>query len=272
MDRPLATAVVFHSGSFDYIDQPEGGQPLAGQSLQEVTRLTAPFGIRMVFATLGMYPAPIEHDDHMGALPLAFAEEDVALVLPMNCWGDLWHDKPGTRENDFYADLFFRSGGAAAEWGWRLVAEDGFGDLLGVELPFEPDRNRLALVGLGEGGRAVGEVLAYGATPAAVVIEGHNDDLDAWSAAQPLVGPGLDRIFKPGDPPMERAFSSAPTLPPTLWIWSSLDPSLAAGSQDLVLPRLSPQEIVERDDTAHIAVNADADLAEQAVRFVLDAF
>lgn len=270
---PLPTVVLFHDGAFDFVDDTTDG-PLAGQTYQEVGRLDVPFAVRQTFATLGMYPEPLEEDEHTGALAQALAAEGVALVLPVNCWGDLWHNKPATRENDFYGDRMFRAGGAIAEWSWRSLTEDGFAEALGIDVPFEADRQRLGMVGLGEGGRAVGELLANDARPGAVVIEGHNDDLAAWQAATPLVETGLARIFFTEDDRMERAFSRAEALPPTLWIHSTLDPLLASGSQDRVLSRLTGPEhrIIDRADTSHLRVNADPVLATEAVGFLLGAF
>lgn len=271
-DGPLPTVVLYHNGSFDYVEDPVAGQPLTGTGYQDVSRLELPWAVQMVFATLGMYPDPLADASHTGVLPATLAQAGVAQIVPLNCWGDLWHNKQGTRDNDFYGDQFFRSGGAAAEWPWRMAAEPGFAALVGLDLPFEPDASRIGLIGLGEGGRAVGEVLAYGGQPAAVVIEGHNDDLDAWEQADSDVGVGLDRIFLPGVDRMESAFSSADVLPPTMWIWSPLDPALAAGSQDLALAALAggTHTIVERADEAHILMNEDAELAAQVVEFLTD--
>lgn len=269
---PMPVVIVYHSGAFDFVTAPPPGQPLANASLQTVTRLESPWAVRMVYATLGLFPEPLDDSDHTGVLAAALAAGEVALVLPQNCWGDLWHNKPSTRENDFFGDQFFRSGGLMAEWPYRMVTEPGFAALLGVTLPFEPAAGRVGLVGMGEGGRAVGEVLASGATPSAIVVEGHNDDIDAWEDARPDISLGLRRIF-PGDADrMAGAVSSAETLPPTLWIWSSLDPDLASGSQDLALARLTGPEhtVVERPDAGHLLMNDDPELAQQVATFLID--
>ncbi len=268
---PLPAVLLFHSGSFDFVEEPPPEDPLGGEPWQEVPRLGAPWAIHMVYATLGMYPPPLDEAEHTGALVAAFAEQDVALVLPTGCWGDLWHNRPAVRENDILADRFFRAGATVASWAWRLLDDPAFGPYIGMDgLPFEPRRGQLALVGLGEGGRAVAELLHDGAEPAAVVIEGHNDDLHAWSAARPGAAEGLRRIFQ-DRPYGERAYSALDAPPPTMWIYSSLDPLLASGSQDAALALLGagPHEVVDREDTAHLVANADPDLAADVVDFVL---
>jgi hypothetical protein len=268
-DGPLPAVVVYHAGAFDFVTAPAPGDPLDGNGLQTVSRLEGPWAIREVYATLGMVPEPLEQLDHTGALVGALAAEGIAVVLPQNCWGDLWHNKPSTRENDFFGDQFFRSGGLAAEWPYRLLTEPGFDALLSVEVPFEASGS-VGLIGLGSGGRAVGEVLNSALPlPAAVAVEGHDDDLDAWEAASPEISLGLRRIF-PGDiDRMAGAFSSAEQIPPTLWVYSALDPQLAAGAADLALDRLTgpEHEIVTRTDAVHLAMNRDPELAQRVAAF-----
>ena len=49
----MSAAVIYHSGSFDYVVSPIPGSPTDGARLQDVSRLEAPWGIRTAFATLG---------------------------------------------------------------------------------------------------------------------------------------------------------------------------------------------------------------------------
>lgn len=157
---PLPMAVLYHSGSFDFVFAPDPADPLTGTHFASPSRLTSEFAVRQVFTTLGMYPAQIETELHEGLLPTVLAENGVAVMLPANCWGDLWGNKSGGADNDFPSDFYFRQGRAAAEWAYKFAVDETFRLAFGVELPVVADPSQVYVVGLGEGGRAVAELLS----------------------------------------------------------------------------------------------------------------
>ena len=134
-ESDLPVAVFFHSGSFDYVISPSATDPLAGHHYADTSRLESEWGQRRVFMALGMYPDDSPAEDHQGALATALAEQGVAMVLPANCWGDLWHNHEGESDNDVTTDLFFRNGRAAAIMAHQIAALPGKAEEFGIELP-----------------------------------------------------------------------------------------------------------------------------------------
>ncbi len=269
---PLPAAVVYHSGAFDYVPAPVPGNPLAGPHFQDPPRLEAAWSIRMAFSTLGMYPEPLAGENHEGALPAALADAGVAMVVPVNCWGDWWHNEPSAVDNDFEADLFFRTGRVSAEWGFRLLSDPAFGDAIGAELPFEPDPDQLYAIGLGEGGRAVGEILALGYEPRAIAVDSMIDDLSTLPEAQPATTPGLQRIF--GDDFEGGSLTAISPLPDTAFVYSPVDAVIPSGANDAILNRLNGNDrhqVFEGTAALHVLSNSDPVLAAEVVDFLLSA-
>ena len=216
---------------------------------------------------------------HGGAMPAALAEQGVAMVLPVNCWGDWWHNGARVADNQFEADFFFRSGRTSATWAFRAASDPGFADVIGLEMPFEADPQALFLVGLGEGGRALGELLhsdddqddVPDFVPHAAVVDSLIDDLAILAAVQPATAIGLDRIF-----PMGRfddgALGTAPMLPPIFFAYSPVDPAVPSGSQDRLLALLEadPRHGISTSPVPlHVLTNNNLELATEAVDFLL---
>jgi len=280
VDGPMPAAVLYHSGSFDFVSAPNAADPTGGAHLQDPPRLNSEWGVRMAYATLGMYPPPLNGEVHEGALPAALADAGVAMVLPVNCWGDLWHNEPGAADNDFEADLFFRSGRVSAEWGYRLLAEPLFAEAIGADLPFEPDPDALYAIGLGEGGRAVGELLAIDDdgdgtpdyAPRAIAVDSMIDDIARLPEAQPATAAGIDRIFQGEYSGGLRGISR---LPPTVFVHSPVDAVIPSGSNDSILSKLETNpdkhRIIEGIAALHVLSNADVQIASDVVDFLLAA-
>lgn len=276
-DGPLDTAVLFHSGAFDYVVNPVPEDPLQGAHLADVDRLNMPFAVRMAYSTLGMFPSPLVDEGHQGTMAAALVARDVALVVPTNCWGDLWHNEPGAADNAFEQDFFFRSGRAAAEWPFRLLQEPLFREAIRVELPFEPSDTLPLALGFGEGGRAIGEVLHLDddgdGQPdwplGGILVDSHIEDLSVFVGTVEE-GPGLERIFPAGNLD-DGALETAPTLPPTAWVYSAVDGLLPPGSQDRMLARLGSQSrhrVLEQPAAMHVFSNDDAELADEIATFL----
>lgn len=274
-DLPVPAAVVFHSGAFDYVRGPNAADPLAGPHYQDTSRLDREWAQRRAFATLGMYSEddPVEH--HGGAVPAALAEQGLVVLVPTNCWGDYWHNYQGEASNDYATELFDRNGRALAEWTWRVATEAGFATSQGIELPFTIDPNQVYAVGLGEGGRAVGELLEHGYSPRSLLLDSTVDDLRVYYDEPELyaeVNTGLDRIFYDTEL-TDGAPSWAPLPDRMIYAYSSQDASIPARSHTHMLNVLdgSPDAWVYDAGVAkHVVTSDDIVLARQLVEYILE--
>ncbi len=215
-------ALVFHSGAFDYVFDPAAADPTVGESFQnqrgQASRLGVQWAARQVFTQLGLYPNRDADEAHTGTLAAALAAKGIASMWVTNCWGDVWHNRESsTAQNNYATDLFFRNGRTAAEFAWRYAYEQ-FPPGNPLILPVRADTDRIFTVGLGDGARAVGELLAildpeasdpdldpvYRYKPHAVVLDAPVDDYRPYFAAEDAafapVRSGLARIF-PGVSP-----------------------------------------------------------------------
>jgi hypothetical protein len=277
---PQPAAVVLHSGALDWVIVPDPTDPLAGDHFASPSRLSYDFGVGKAFATLGMYPDEDADESSTGAMTLAMAELGITLVLPANCWGDAWRNREGIRDNDTPTDGFVRRGGDAAAWAWSFISEPGFPTANRVTPPVEFDTGALYLVGLGEGGRGVTELLAEGAAPAAATIDSTADDLRPYYADNELYGDfvvGLDRIFPDGEASVTEGalLDENTTLPARFaYVYSSLDGSLPATTHDAAIARLEGQTdaTVLIQDTlaaAHVSTAADSAVAAVVADFLV---
>lgn len=272
-EMPLA--VVFHSGSFDYVLEPSDTTPLAGAHYYRNSRLSRDWAVRQIFVTLGVYPGD-PGEVHTGTLIASLARQGIAVLLPANCWGDQWHNVQGTAENSFPTDKFFRNGRGAAEWSWRVAAEPGFAESAGVTLPFTVGSSVYA-IGLGEGGRAVSELLNAGYSPTGVLVDSPPDDLSPyWD--DPVFSSyteGLERLY-PGEDTAEKIASSASgslataaTLPDrTIYVYSSIDPQLPLEVHSAAIERLDslPEAwVYDVGISAHVVSNRNPMLADDLV-------
>lgn len=225
---PMPAAVLYHSGSFDFVYAPEAGDPLGGTHFTSPSRLGSEFAIRQLFSTLGMYPDLYEQEQHDGLVATALADAGVAVMLPTNCWGDLWSNKSGGADNDFPQDLFDRQGLAAAEWAFRFLVDPLFASAFDVDLPVAVDPAEVYLIGLGEGGRAVAGVLSTDNdedgvpdySVAGALVDSPPDDLRVFFDDPGLYSStveGLDRIFPEG---------ALRTAPGSIWA-APLPPNMA---------------------------------------------
>lgn len=304
--RPaLPLAILFHSGTFDYVFLPTADEPIGGQSYQESLRegarkrLTTDWAITQVFTTLGLYPNYNANEVHAGTLPAALATKGVAMMLPANCWGDGWHNRSSLAENNFAADFFFRNGRTAAEFSY-LYATTAFPESNPLLLPIDVDPERVYLIGLGEGARAVSELLTarvitdvtpapFAYRPTAVVFDSATDDLRPYlagdaSAEFSAIRSGLSRIY-PGSlseegrnnvMPGSLAWTPLNNIPDRIgWISSANDSYVPEGANDVALARLDERDPAERwqyEETqpAHVVSNADVGLAKAVADFLVD--
>ncbi|MGC6515644.1 MAG: hypothetical protein ACON4N_14230 [Myxococcota bacterium] len=284
-------AIVFHSGAFDYVVNPTSADPLANTSYQEsvdgILRLSAPWGFERVTAALGLFPNFEPFETHTAALPAALAERGIASIWPVNCWGDLWHNRQGQADNDYSGDRFFRDGRTAAEFTWAH-ATSNFPPGNPLELPVQVTADDLFLVGLGEGSRAVSELLSvigedgFTYRPAAVVLDSPADDLrpyyDVNTEAFNLIEAGLNRLFPEGRiSVMTGSMSRVPygNIPPRVGlVWSSNDTRIPANANNALLDRFTTYTGVDiwvYDDVAprHVLSNGDPEIAADVAGFLV---
>jgi hypothetical protein len=198
----LPIAIVFHSGAIDYAFTPDPADPSGSPTWQESRgvgpRLDLDWASERIFTSLGLYPNFDGTERLAGTLPAALAEKGIAQLWPTNCWGDDWHDRTSVVQNQYEADLFFRDGRTAAEFAWRYALES-FPPGNPVQLPIRVDPDNVYLIGLGDGSRAVGELLSvprpeggFQYTATGVVLDAPIDDWSVLTSAGNLDVAELD--------------------------------------------------------------------------------
>ncbi len=293
--EPMPLAIIFHSGAFDYIYDPDPTAPLEGPGLHAAdpggTRLFTPWAQRHAFTTFGMYPNLDDVEIHDGTLTTALAERGFAMMLPLNCWGDMWHNRSGAVENDYGADLFYRDGRTAAEFAYYHATSD-FPPSNPIELPIEIHTDQIFLVGLGEGGRAASELLTiqrdtdgnggldFPIKAAGLIMDSPVSDLTVYapggSEAFQRYHNGLLRLFPEGGRG-KGAFQNIPrrNLPQRVGLlWSTEDSRIPAGSNDAAIALVEDESLIaegwvfEDNRAAHILINDDLDLARAVADFM----
>ena len=296
LTTPVPAAIVFHSGAFDYVKNPAQDDYLAGTHFAADDRLSRAWAQTRVFSTLGMWGDSVDPSEtHTGALVTALAQQEIMVLLPANCWGDLWHNHSGGRqENDYSTERFYRDGLAMAGWMYRIATDESFATGHDVGLPLQIDKDHISLLGLGDGGRAVAELLwllsdvTYADVEIeSVLIDSTPDDL-TWYYEQPSQFAdyitGIERIFNDdidslADFSMESYLASElHPEPRTMLVWSSYDPVVPNGAiEDLVTEvearadaDSSSAVVEEIGASAHVFSNKDMPLAYDVVEFLFD--
>lgn len=284
LPAPLPTAIIFHGGSFDYVLNPSPENPLTGVHLQDPSQLTAEWAIQKIFVTLGMHPNNNDEEVHNGAMAAALAEQGIAIIMPMNCWGDLWHNKSAQADNRFEIDKFWRNGRVSAEWAYRTATDVQFRNDYNIQLPFEPKTDEVYLIGLGEGGRAVTELLSvdnnfndvYDYNPTGIVLDSTADDLNVYYATPELYGEvleGLMRIFPDVTIIPDGSLAGSAQLPPRImYAYSAMDSILPTGVHNEAIQRLENTPgtwVWETQEPGHIFLNNQIGPARSAVRYLL---
>ncbi|MBN2798690.1 MAG: hypothetical protein JXX28_06025 [Deltaproteobacteria bacterium] len=264
---PTRAALLLHSGAFDYVRDPLAADPLYGAHLHTPSRMDRDWAVRQAFATLGMYDAMVPAEDQTGAMAAALVDAGIAVLAPINCWGDMWHNDQDAA-NDVAVEHLDREGRAAAALSWRLLSEPGFAATQGISLPFQADTAHLYALGLGSGGQGVAELLHAGYTPAAILVDSYPDDLSPWWGTPELFAPiatGLDRLYPEGDSGVF-SLSAAATIPPTWYLYSSQDDLLPSGAHTNAIAVLGPRQdavVQDLELRAHVLTGSDPELAAE---------
>lgn len=291
IEEPQPVAIVLHSGPFDYLettDTEAGEAPEPATPWRVESRLTRSWSIAKVWETLGISPSPVDPGEvHLGALPAALTNAGVIQLYPANCWGDLWHgdatDANGGEAPEAEDDALVRDGLTAAAWTIRYLYEGDFAATIDFNVP-ATDSSQLYLIGMGEGGRGVGELLSLPNLPpiSGVLVDSTPDRLDPW-LAEPLTWPdevaAIEDIYGDTDPAVVDgaslgALSAAGLLPERVgYVWSSIDPQVPVGATAPTAERIAadlPSALVlDTGARTHIQLNGDLDLATAAVGYLL---
>ncbi len=217
LTEPAPIVIVFHSGAFDYVEKGADGDVLdpadedathyAGEN-----RLSAEWASNKVFETLGITQGEGESSEvNAGALPAALADKGVFAIYPANCWADLGRNESGSTTSQSEWDGGVVRNGRFLNWAVTAIASDEaitattWKDNLGMsDLSVPLDSSGVYLIGLGEGGRAISELVGrevpgQGLTPIkGIVVDSTMDNLEPLvtnNAQFKDINDGLARMF-----------------------------------------------------------------------------
>ncbi|MCO4772334.1 MAG: hypothetical protein KDA24_20030 [Deltaproteobacteria bacterium] len=219
--RPLA--LLLHGRNFDVVRE-------AGAQLSEEDRLSALWASDQVENVLGMESSLGTAGQGQGAWVAELLERGFAVVVPANCWGDMWH---GTGRNA-YDEGFLRLGTRLASEAVQIAdARPG--------IAADP----LVVVALSEGGRGLVELYAEGTPIDAAFVDSSPDWLSPMVAVPTAFRPEIDALLaiyddevgEIADPQaqldalrialerdsMVHAVGNLGFNAPLVWAWSSLD-------------------------------------------------
>lgn len=169
--RPLA--LLLHGRNLD--------QPLAtGEFPFGEDRLSAEWAALQVESMLGMESALGPAAQGEGAWVAALLEAGFAVVAPGDCWGDLWHG----RGDNPYEERFLRYGAWLASEAIATAARRP-----------EISAETLVVVGLGEGGRGLTELILDGVQVDGAVVDSSPDWLSPWIAQPTLHQEEIEALF-----------------------------------------------------------------------------
>lgn len=192
--EPSHIAIIFHSGAFDFQDLENN------ESLHTPSHMTQRWSREKVWETLGMNIQTVESaETNTGALATALLDANVVQLYPANCWGDLWHNQTDETDNNYELENFNRSGRTFAYWMTQLIENPNFPGISGFQISQPYDSNNIYWIGLGNGGRAIAELLQRGVEPPkAIMLDSVPSNLLPYREA-PLdfveENLALDRIF-----------------------------------------------------------------------------
>jgi len=288
LEGPAPAALLLHAGAFDYVITPDETDVLSGTTYRSTSRLTAQWGVEKAWETLGLSLNPVDPvENAKGTLPAALVDAGYVVLMPSNCWGDLWHAEQGVESSDLSAEGFIRNGRLMAQGVVDAIFEPASADTLGLRVPVEINLDEVHLVGLGDGARGITELLNHENNAdrvfRSVVVDSTPDLLEGWASASGWDGDfaaGLKLIYGSEPATVDATDSLAVVaaegrLPErSAFLWSSLDPNVP---QAAVVPTaLSLTElglgtvVLDTAVAAHVWSNQNADLALDVVAFMTD--
>lgn len=269
---PLPIAIVFHTGALDY-DETISEE----ESFEASNRLTRTWASSRIWETLNLTRQSLDTGvTDLGTLPTAFANAGIAQIYPSNCWGDYWHNGLEHNPNNSALEGFSRQGFDMAQLMVDLLEEESLAGDLGFDFEQQFDTSSVYWIGMGSGGRAIIELLLAGnQAPSGIVFDSTPADLSPYLAnneTYEFEQIAFQRIFQDaslGD----FSLSTLNSLPSrTAWIYSNGDPmhpqeSLSAGVD--VIENIEGAWITDRNETGHVFINQDMDLARDVRQYLL---
>ena len=248
--EPAPLVLFFHAGAFDYVVQPDLADPLGGEHYAPQDRMNAVWASEKVFETFGLLPggAIDAAEVNAGTLPAVLADKATVTLYPANCWGDLWHNETGYTINDANADAGVTRQGRFLAWAMTRLASKNeeertfYQGLFGFDtLPVPIDTSGIYVVGLGEGGRALPELLRRAQSTGdanmpdvrGAILDSVMDNLYTLASnpqAFPAQREGLERVFYQhvdndiGQFSLGRYYGERALTYPIDFRWSSEDP------------------------------------------------
>lgn len=191
---PSRIAIVFHSGAFDYQDFTEE------VGFHSPSRMNQQWAREKVWDTLGMNTQTMDPSEiNTGALATALLDANVVQLYPANCWGDLWHNQAEATDNNYDLESFNRSGRTFAYWMTQLIQNPNFPGVSDFQIAQPFDTSEIYWIGLGNGSRAIAELLHLGVTPpTGILLDAPLGSLQPYrEEADSFVehNKALDRIF-----------------------------------------------------------------------------
>jgi hypothetical protein len=180
IETPAPLALVLHPDAFDYIRS--DGSTFSSQVGED--RLSVDWAATAAEKVLGMNSlGPNAHSP--GALAAELIRNGFYVIIPTNCWGDLWHNTG----NNLYTEGYLRYGLYLADDSVRWAGNN-----------LEIDETRILLAGLGEGGRGIVDMIRFGWDEQAILIDSSPDYLPPifGDPANADFVEGLDRIYGGG--------------------------------------------------------------------------
>jgi len=286
-DAPVA--LVLHSGAFDYIVSSEDGEdPLDGRHYRTESRLDRSWALAKVWETLGMLSTPVDPgEDNAGALAVSMVNAGWVQLYPANCWGDLWHFDQVDSPNDSASEGFERDGRGLALTAARVVTEPGFAGTVGIDIPVQIDPAQFYLVGLGDGGRGVADLLTHpeldGDTVAGVFVDStpdlasaYVDDPATWYdevvGMEVIYGEGFTE--SPDSLSLLHQLQQGTITAPVGLVWSPLDHTVPTAATaplaDALVTAGDPHLVVENQGAGHVFSNSDPTLSDAVVGWLTD--
>jgi hypothetical protein len=284
-------AIVMHSGAFDYVMERSEEGPLEGPHYHAKSRLNPDFATAKVWESLGMQIVDLDPaEDNQGTLPATLVDRGFLQIHPGNCWGDLWHNQQGVEmhTNALPTDGFARNGLTMAGWMVRLVTDPDFADAMGINLPTGYNADELYLLGLGDGGRGVVELMQRGEELPpirGVLLDSIPDDLSALTRDPETFEDeieGLSRIFTPEGLDTISDSSLLATMDEVAWpdnlvyLWSDGDTRLPTDAMQPTAwqlnngaaPASTSVWVNNTHEMGHVLSNSDIKLAREVVDFM----
>ncbi len=278
---PVPGVLLLHSGAFDYVIEQDPTDILGGVHYRAESRLERPWALSKVWETVGMNPTLVDpSEDNLGALPSALVNKGAVVIIPANCWGDLWHGEVG----DPALEGFERNGLTLAKLAYGALRDGAVAGAIGLDIPLEIDSASHHLVGLGSGGRGVAELANdpanETATLASVVIDSSPDLLSAYESdptawEDELMGFGViygeDAVADIDQHSVAAAVVEGLVPATTAVIWSSQDVNVPPDSVRFTASQMAdPGFSLNTGELGSVFTNTDFELASDVVDWMVD--